>query len=254
MGKPPNFSNKKWNKKFQKNVKKFQTLANLSSGSRQNKSDLGDSDARFGLFKKLAFLQCFLSFVILIPQAISNVLVRLSSSFTTFNNRKTVENLTTHLETRVSNLEKTLEEYAGRITALQQEVEDSKMRNHGYSSCKQLESSSQSSVGLNTRIPTFPPPLVQSVAVPSPALVCFTAVAPPPPPPPPPPAGILSIRNNNLLVRKTSAAVKKPSQKFMRPTISIEDITSVKLKKTPSIQRGERVSCFIYGYNSYLFI
>jgi hypothetical protein len=48
----------------------------------------------------------------------------------------------------------------------------------------------------------------------------------------------------NQLVLKNTSAVRKPSQKpqTMRPAISLEDIISVKLKKTPFAQRNERVS------------
>ena len=217
MGKPSHLiSNKKWNKKFQKNVRKFQTLANMSNGTRINKSD--------SVVTKWAFLQCILSCIRWIPQAISHIFVKLFSSVTKSGNQKAIENDTTsHLETRVSKLEKTLEEYAGRIKSLQKEVEDSKMRKFG-DSCDQP-----------------PPPLVQ-LSVPPPALVCLPAAPPPPPPPPPPPAGMLSVQNNNLVIKKSSVTVKKPLQKLMRPAISLEDIISIKLKKTPAIQRAERVN------------
>ena len=242
MRKPPYLSNKKWNKKFQKNVKKFQNLANPVTEDRINKlseDSLVDNSLGTRLLQKCTlFFLCLLSFM---RKTVSYILVKFTQIITGMNNHKAQETTTMPIiEVRLGDLEKTLKEYVERIESLQQQVAEHTERIVKLTDQQKPSSTELFSKSSQFQMAQFPTPSAQSV-VPLPASVTsFSSVAPPPPPPPP--MGLLSVQNQ-LVIRKPST-VKKPSQKpqMIRPAISLEDIISVKLKKTPFAQRNERVS------------
>ena len=244
MRKPPYLSNKKWNKKFQKNVKKFQNLANPVTEDRINKlseDSLVDNSLGTRLLQKCTlFFLCLLSFM---RKTVSYILVKFTQIITGMNNHKAQETTTMPIiEVRLGDLEKTLKEYVERIESLQQQVAEHTERIVKLTDQQKPSSTELFSKSSQFQMAQFPTPSAQSV-VPLPASVTsFSSVAPPPPPPPPPPMGLLSVQNQ-LVIRKPST-VKKPSQKpqMLIPAISLEDIISVKLKKTPFAQRNERVS------------
>lgn len=218
MGKPAHLSNKRWNKKFQKNVRKFQNIAN------QSRMNNKDSPVGIARIKQWAIIQCFLSFIKVVPLAVNQFFTKLTSTFTQMNNNQLKTEIdTASLEARVNSLEKALEEYADRMKTLQQEVE---------------RTSNQQNLYGHPHIPPPPQSLVQSTIN-----LNVPTSFPPPPPPPPPPMGIFTVQNQ-LVIKKTSSTVKKPAQKplLLRPSISVEDIMSVKLKKTPSVSRSEKVN------------
>ena len=211
MGKPHVSS--KWNKKFRKNIKKFQKLSGNAGTEDQNQPSL--------LSRTISFL----------PSQIRAVIAYFLNCITFLANlfRQSLGS-SQHLQDRVRHLEKELEAWPGKFGKLQQEVEQLKEKMEEISNKHQHSQYVPSSV-----VP--PPPPFPSVSV----------ALPPPPPPPPPPPGLLI---NQPLKRITPTEKKAaPKPKPSRPSISIEDILNVKLKKTPAVQRkGQVKSYYFFAY------
>ena len=244
MRKPPYLTNKEWNKKLKKNKKTLRNLVNPSNVDRINKpSGLRDDHSILGtsLLRKCTLFLYLLSFV---KKAFSYIILKLALIINGMNNHRAQETTTIiNLEVRLDNLEKTLKEYVEEIQSLRLQVVEHTGRLENLTD--QLKATNMGFLLNDSKL--------QMAEIPSssvPAPVPFSAsVAPPPPPPPPPPSssspspfGALGVKNQ-LIIKNSSTAVKKPSQKSqtMRPAISLEDIISVKLKKTPFAQRNERV-------------
>ena len=252
MAKPNHLSNKKWNKKFQKNVKKFQQLSSVSNEERIGKSAHGSHNSltRFGLLKNWAIFEYLLGFIKVVPVAISQIFVKLSSTFSKANHSKTLETDTALLEARVNSLEKTLQECAERMKSLQQEVEQSKMQPKPCNSSQ--FTSNEPTSALSNRMPGSSIAVTNHSMIPVPPQALIPPPPPPPPPPPLPPMNFPTM--NNRLISKKLPSPKKTSQKSQsRPAISVEDILSVRLKKTPSISKTERVIPTLLSVNNFYF-
>ncbi|XP_057378875.1 proline-rich protein 11-like isoform X1 [Daphnia carinata] len=233
MRKPPYLSSKKWNKKFQKNVRKFENFSDPSNGQKLNKSSLtlqADSVSQTGLLKKWVL---FIGLCTFVKEVIANMLIKLTSRITEFINRGFLGGTATvDLETRIENLEETLKEYVKKVQGLELEVAKHSERLAKIGSQQYIASNVELVSGPH--IQTSVPPTAPSF---------FPSAPPPPPPPPPPlpPLGSLSVQNQ-LSARKPVALAKKTQIQLMRPAISLEDIINVKLKRTPCVQRTDKSS------------
>lgn len=175
-----------------------------------------------------------------------------------------------NLETRIRDLEQLCKELAASVQGLQKNFEQLTANGDSSRCCLNLTSSASSLVPTSTkslsaclhprtafeflttdsdssqnRLPltlssSFPAPPVCPPPPPPLPPPCFVVNAPPPPPPPPPPLGFL---DSQVTLKKLPATEKKttPKCKVTRPTISVEELRSVKLKKTPAVQKKERV-------------
>lgn len=247
MKKPPYLSSKKWNKKFKKNVKKFQNFSDPSSRQKLNKSLLTiqtDSVSQTGLLKKWVLIIGICTFV---KDVIANMFVKLTNKVTELINRGSLGGTATvDLETRIENLEETLKEYAKKIQVLELEV--------AKHSERLAKVGSQQHIATNVELVSGPH--IQT-SVPPTAPSLFPSVPPPPPPPPPPPLpppplpplGTMSVQNQ-LSAKKTATLTKKTQLQLMRPAISLEDIINVKLKRTPCAQRTDKLSRILTPSNN----
>jgi hypothetical protein len=143
-----------------------------------------------------------------------------------FNFKSNTEVLNCPLESRVRNLEILLQEYCTKIEDLQNKIDQA---------CTVKES-----------VHPFPSAIPPSL--------CLTAQPPPPPPPPPPPLPPpppppTALFNAQIVGQKQTMKTDKkslPTPVSSRPSISVNDLLSVRLKKTPSVQKTEKVSCLLY--------
>lgn len=216
MRKPPYLSSKKWNKKFQKNVKKFENFTYSSNGQKFNGSShvQANSVLQAGLLKKWVLIVGLYTFL---KEAITNILVKFTSKIRELT-MGSQETATADFEVRIGNLEETLKVYLKKIKDLELEVSEHSER---------FKKFGDQHIASNGGLVLSNPHVQKSV--------------PPPPPPPPPPGGILCVQNQ-LGAKKPSTLTKKAQLQLMRPIISLEDIINVKLKHTPGIQRTDRVS------------
>jgi FtsZ-binding cell division protein ZapB len=240
MRKPPYLSNKKWNKKFQKNVKKFQNLVHPSNEDRIKKPSGLLVDHLISGTTLLKKCTVFLSLLSFVKEAFSYVFVK----FIQIINDCRAQEITIvkDLEVRLEKLEKKLKENVEEIQSLRLQVAEHTERLEKLNNEEKTTNMGFLLDKSKLQLADIPTSSIQLPVLPPAPVPFSTSPAPPPPPPPPPPFGALGVKNQ--LVLKNTSAVRKPSQKpqTMRPAISLEDIISVKLKKTPFAQRNERVS------------